>query len=64
MSPSAGTLLVEEIAPRLRAAIPKSVQPVGAEDAEELVQDGIMIAAQMLDSVERRGRTVTPGNIA
>ncbi len=64
MSPSAGTLLVEEIAPRLRAAIPKSVRPVGAEDAEELVQDAITFAAQMLHRVEASGKTVTPGNIA
>ena len=64
MSPSAGNLLVQEIAPRLRAAIPKSVRPVGAEDAEELVQDAITIAAQMLHRVEASGKTVTAGNIA
>jgi hypothetical protein len=38
--------------------------PVGAEDAEELVQDALVTAAQMLDAVERNGKTVTPGNIA
>ncbi len=38
--------------------------PGGAEDAEELVQDSIVTAAQMLDAVERNGKTVTPGNIA
>jgi DNA-directed RNA polymerase specialized sigma24 family protein len=64
MSPAAGDLLVEHIAPRLRATIPKVVHPVGAEDAEELVQDAIVVAAQMLDSVERHGKTVTAGNIA
>ncbi len=37
---------------------------MGAEDAEELVQDAIVVAAQMLDAVERHGKTVTPGNIA
>jgi len=64
MSPQAGFLLLEEIAPRLRAAIPKCVKKVGAEDDEELVQDAIVTAAQMLAAVERNGKTVTPGNIA
>jgi hypothetical protein len=64
MSPAAGDLLVEHIAPRLRVTIPRVVKPVGAEDEEELVQDAIVVAAQMLDSVERHGKTVTPGNIA
>jgi hypothetical protein len=64
MSPSAGCLLVEQIAPRLRALVPKSVKPVGAEDTEELVQDAIVIAAQMLHRVEQSGKKFTPGNIA
>ena len=64
MSPESGTLLLEEIQPRLRSAIPKSVRPIGSEDDEELVQDAMALAAQMLDSVERRGKKVTPGNIA
>jgi hypothetical protein len=64
MSPSAGCLLVEQIAPRLRTLVPKSVKPVGAEDAEELLQDAITIAAQMLHRVEEQGKLVTPGNIA
>jgi hypothetical protein len=63
MSPEAGELLMGKIAPRLRSAIPK-VYPVGAEDEEELVQDALVTAAQMLDAVERNGKTVTPGNIA
>lgn len=64
MSPSAGDILVEQIAPRLRAAIPNSVKTIGAEDPEELVQDAITIAAQMLHRVEEQGKQVTPGNIA
>jgi hypothetical protein len=64
MSPAAGDLLMEHVAPRLRSAIPKCVQPVGSEDAEELIQDALVTAAQMLDAVERNGKTVTPGNIA
>ena len=64
MSPSAGDLLVEQITPRLRTLVPKSVKPVGAEDPEELLQDAITIAAQMLHRVELSGKKFTPGNIA
>ena len=64
MSPRAGFVLLEEIAPRLRFAIPHCVKPVGAEDAEELVQDAIVFAAKMLHDLELREKTVTPGNVA
>jgi hypothetical protein len=64
MTAQAGDMLVDEITPRLRTLVPKSVKPVGAEDAEELLQDAITIAAQMLHRVEVSGKTVTPGNIA
>ena len=46
MSPQAGYILKDQIAPRLGAAIPRTVLPVGAEDPEELVYDGICMAAQ------------------
>src|SRR5471030_2733429 len=64
MTAQAGDMLVEQIAPRLRTLVPKSVKPVGAEDPEELLQDAITIAAQMLHRVEVSGKTVTAGNIA
>ncbi|MEA3186958.1 MAG: hypothetical protein QOD99_788 [Chthoniobacter sp.] len=64
MSPQAGLVLVQEIAPRLKSAIAHCVKPVGAEDAEELLQDGITVAAQMLHNLELRGKVVTPGNVA
>ncbi len=64
MSPQAGTLLLEQIAPRLRSVIPKVVHKAGAEDDEELVQDALVTAAQLLDAVERNGKTVPAGNIA
>ena len=63
MSPQAGCLLMEHIAPRLHVTS-RCLPQVGADDAEELYQDGIAIAAQMLDSAERRGKKVTAGNIA
>ncbi len=64
MSPQAGWILQEEVVPRLRSAIPRSVKCVGAEDAEELIQDGTAIAARMLHSAEAAGKTVTAGNLA
>jgi len=64
MSPQAGIVLMEEIAPRLRSAIPQCVRAVGCEDGEELYQDGLAMAAHMLDGLEKRGKQVTPGNVA
>jgi len=67
MSPKAGELLVEEIAPRLRVTS-RCVPQVGADDAEEIYQDSLAIAAGMLESAERNGKeigvSVTAGNIA
>jgi len=62
MSPNAGFVLMEEIAPRLKAVIPH-IKPVGAEDAEELLQDSLCVAAKMLHDLETRGKQVTPGNV-
>lgn len=64
MSPRAGFVLMQEIEPRLRHIIPRSVQPVGAEDAEELIQDALAVAARMMHDLEQRNKSVTPGNIA
>ena len=63
MSPESGFVLMEEIAPRLKAVIPH-IKTVGAEDAEELLQDAMAVAAKMLHDLEARGKEVTPGNVA
>jgi hypothetical protein len=63
MSPKAGELLVNEIAPRIHSMAP-SLTTIGSEDREELCQDAIAIAAALLMSTEVRGKKVTPGNIA
>lgn len=63
MTPHAGWMLIEEIAPRIRAAS-HGLPRVGADDPEELYQDGLAIAAQMLDSAERRGQEVSAASIA
>ena len=64
MSPHAGQILQEQVVPRLRSAIPRVVHCVGAEDPEELIQDGTAIAAKMLHNAEAAGKKVTPGNVA
>jgi len=63
MSPKAGFILLDQIEPRLKAIIPH-IRPVGAEDAEELLQDALTVAAKMLHDLEERGKEVTPGNVA
>ena len=55
MSPQAGFLLQTEILPRLISAIPIAVSFIGSEDAQELVQDGTLIAAQMIHNAEQAG---------
>ena len=64
MTVQAGKMLVEEIAPRIRKAIPRNAPQIGHEDVEELVPDAIVIAAQMLSRVETQGKQFTAGNIA
>ena len=64
MSPTAGTMLVEEILPIITANVPRGVRRTGSEDAEELVQDTLCSAAQMLDSAERSGVPLYPSSIA
>ncbi len=63
MSPHAGEMLVQEIAPRIRSSLASSVTQVGADDLGELVQDATAIAARLLISAESRGKEVSAGNI-
>ena len=58
------TLLLEEVAPRLRAAIPKTIPMVGPDDPEELLQDGLAIAIQIYRGAQRARKKVNAGNIA
>ena len=64
MSPRAGFILQDQVVPRLRSAIPNVVHCVGAEDAQELIQDSIAMAAKLMHNVEKAHKKVTPGNIA
>ena len=63
ISSKAGCVLLDQIAPRLRATILYAVRPTGAEDTEELLQDATAMAAQMLHALEARGKEVTVGNV-
>jgi hypothetical protein len=65
MSPEAGLLLVDEIVPRILAAVGRgSVKPVGSEDHEELAADCTAMAAQMLDHAERAGKPLYAASVA
>jgi hypothetical protein len=58
MSPQAGFLLQDQIVPRLISCIPQAVSFIGSEDAQELVQDATLIAAQMIHGAEQAGKKV------
>ena len=64
MSPAAGLVLVQEIAPRIQAAVPRTVKPVGAEDFGEVVADTIAMAAKMVESCEAQGKPIYASSIA
>ena len=63
MSPMLNEMLVNEVVPRLRNAA-RSIPKIGSEDDEEIVQDATLMAAKMMDSAEKSGRTFTAGNMA
>ena len=44
--------------------MPLVVQPVGAEDHDELIQDGLAIAWLNVQSLVRRGRRIIPKSVA
>ena len=56
MSPAAQELFMSQIAPILIAAVPRVVVPVGAEDADELVQDALVAACEAVHRLEKRGQ--------
>jgi hypothetical protein len=61
MSPMMEEMLVNEVVPRLRNAA-KTIPKIGCEDDEEIVQDATLMAARMMDSAEKAGKTITAGN--
>ncbi len=63
MSPILEEMLVCEVVPRLRNAA-RSIPKVGCEDDEEIAQDATLMAARMMDSAEKAGKTFTAGNMS
>ena len=64
MTPQAGQLLLKEVAPRLDHTIRHGVPAVGCEDAQELTQDALALAARLLHQAEANGKVVTASNVA
>ena len=64
MTAAAARVLVDEIMPRIQAAVPKCVKKVGAEDDDELTQDGAAQAAMAIESCEARGQPIYASSIA
>jgi hypothetical protein len=64
MNPEAETQLLRQLEPRLRAAIPQRVPIVGADDPQELLQDGLVIALRLYRRTRAVGKKVTVGNLA
>ncbi len=52
-----------KIVPVIEATIPRVAKPTGCEDHEELIQDTIASAAEMLQSVEKAGKKAIPKSI-
>jgi len=63
MSPQAGEVLLNVIQPMLIATVSQAVKAVGSEDAVELVQDGMVMAAQALEKLEQQGRALLPQSV-
>jgi hypothetical protein len=55
---------MSQVAPILVAAVPRVVIPVGAEDADELVQDALVAACEAVHRLEKRGQQIIPRSVA
>ena len=64
MSPQDECLLLHDVVPRLKSAIPIAVSHVGSEDDSELLQDGTVMVVKILANAHHRGRSVIAGNVA
>jgi hypothetical protein len=64
MTPSTEHLLLNEVQPRLRSAIPHKVPVVGSDDHQELLQDGLLIALRLFNGARRSRKNVTGASVA
>ena len=64
MTTATAEILVKEILPILTVTVPRTVKPVDGEDSEELVQDTIATAAEMLESLEKSHKKILQRSVA
>jgi hypothetical protein len=64
MSPALQLAFVQHVIPIITATVPRTVTPVGAEDPEELIQDGIVLACRAAEELERRRKPVLLRSVA
>ena len=64
MTTATGNILVKQILPILNRTVPRVVNATDSEDPEELVQDTIATAAEMLQSLEKAGRKIPARSVA
>jgi hypothetical protein len=64
MSPALQSLFLSKIVPIITAAAPRVARPAAGEDAQDLVQDCLAMAAEGADSLERRRQSVVPKSVA
>jgi DNA-directed RNA polymerase specialized sigma24 family protein len=64
MTSETGNIVLGSIVPIIERTIPRTVTPVGSDDHEELVQDAIVSACQMAESLERSNRPIIASSVA
>jgi DNA-directed RNA polymerase specialized sigma24 family protein len=64
MTTETGNIVLVDIVPIIQRIIPRTVVPVGADDHEELIQDAIVSACQMAESLERSNRPIIASSVA
>lgn len=64
MTSKSAKMLETRISRIVKATIPKVARPIGSEDTEELIQDTLASAAEMIESMERQGKEPIPNSIA
>jgi len=56
-------LVLTEVVPIIATTVPRTCRTLGAEDAEELVQDTVAAACQAVHDLEQRGKPVVPKSV-
>jgi hypothetical protein len=56
MHPQVSAIVQEQIIPRLRSAVPKAVRCVGAQQTEDLISEGTVMALRAASRLQEQGR--------